>query len=346
MVIRTSGAPHLGLGHLMRSLALGEAFADAGWSVVFYATVPAFLQERFTGVTVLSPAHDEHDLLQDWTDPHWLDCVQSADVVVGDLYALTADWQRSCQQAKPGRLVMVSDPPLGDFQCDLMVLPTVFDLTVVANLPQEIPLLTAPQHALIGKPVRALRQGAKTGQRLLISCGGGNDLGLAARCLRALVADSALASVQGTVVLGLLPAPARDEVLALAAGLPGLEVREQVADMASLCAGHDVAFGTPAGAALERACLGLAQVLVPIVDNQLALGRGLQACGVATVLPLGADEQAIATALRAMLQNPAARQAQAATACRVLDGGGAAAVVYAVSTTFFPSDDGQAPDVS
>lgn len=345
VLFRTSGANHIGLGHLMRSLALAEAFVAAGWAVAIYGTVPPFLQARWAQAAMVPPAHDERQMMQDWSDPTFLALTAGATAVVADLYALDLPWYQRCRDQTAARLVVVTDPPLQPVLCDLMVLPTVFEGLEVAGLPSDgAPVLRAPVHCLIGSAFATRRRGAKQGQKLLISCSGGQDGGLTARFLRLLNSDPALRQVGGTVVLGVVTTEARAEVVRELSSLPGLVLREQVPDMAGLVAEHDIAFGAPAGAALERASLGVAQVLVPFVDNQLMLGQGLARAGFADVLPSSASDDELLQAMRRLLSDAGYRQAMASRAYGGMDCRGPEAVVYAIASLCSPVAE-EMPDV-
>jgi spore coat polysaccharide biosynthesis predicted glycosyltransferase SpsG len=329
VLLRTSAAAHIGLGHLMRCLALAEAFAEAGWAVTLYGTVADFVAPRWAGFVVIAPNHDETDCAHDWHDHAFLAAIAEADLVVTDLYALDDAWRQRC----PCPVLAVSDPPHWPGPCALTLMPTWFPLEA---LPART--LAAPQHCLIARDIRACRPAAPPSAsapaRLLVSCGGGEDLGLAARCLRALAADPRTRTVQGTVILGALSEAGRAEAIAAAKVLPGMVLHERVADMAAVLTGHTLAFGTPAGAALERACLGMAQILLPIVDNQCALAEGLALWGIAQVLPRSAQAVDISDAVALLLADPAQRAALGAQGWQRIDGRGAAGVVRAVQALF------------
>lgn len=321
----------------MRSLSLAEACAEAGWAVTLYGQVPAFVAPRWAAFAQITPNHDEQNLAQDWDDPAFCEVLAQADLVITDLYAIDDPWRARC----PCPLLAVSDLPHWPQACALRLMPTLFPPHPRLDQADPIPTLSGPTHCLIARDIRALRPPSAptcAQARLLISCGGGEDKGLAATLLRALADDPATASVTGTLVLGALSDQGRTDALAAAQALPNLAVREKVTDMAALMAGHSVAFGTPAGAALERACIGMAQVLVPIVDNQIALAHGLAHLQVAQVLPLGASGAQMVQALKPLLTQQPRRAQAAAQGWKTIHGDGAAAVVTALTTLLAQRD--------
>ena len=99
--------------------------------------------------------------------------------------------------------------------------------------------------------------------------------------------------------------------------------------MAALTADHDIAIGTPAGAALERCCLGLAQIVIPIADNQITLAGDLAKAGAVVALPPDASTGQIAAALRDLVDDPKRRAKFAQAGFRLIDGKGAERVADA-----------------
>jgi spore coat polysaccharide biosynthesis predicted glycosyltransferase SpsG len=321
----------------MRCLSLAEACAEAGWAVTLSGQVPDFVAPRWAAFPTLTPNHDEQDVAHDWDDPTFLRALGDADVVITDLYALDDRWRARCRCP----VLAVSDLPHWPHACALRLMPTLFPPHRRLAEGDPVPTLTGPDHCLIARDIRARRPQdapACAEARLLISCGGGDDKGLAATLLRALAKDPAMVSVEGTVVLGALSPQGRAEARTVAEALPHLQVREKVTDMAALMEGHSVAFGTPAGAALERACMGMAQVLVPIVDNQLALAQGLASHHIAQVLPLGASGAQMTQALAPLLGQQQFRAQAAAQGWKTITGGGAAAVIRALDTILAQRD--------
>jgi hypothetical protein len=84
--------------------------------------------------------------------------------------------------------------------------------------------------------------------------------------------------------------------------------------------------------------MGMAQVLVPIVDNQLALAQGLASHHIAQVLPLGASGAQMTQALAPLLGQQQFRAQAAAQGWKTITGGGAAAVIRALDTILAQRD--------
>lgn len=317
VVFRVDGTHAVGFGHFFRCLALADAFRVAGWDVVFAGTVPDFMAPQLAGMTTTGPLPGGS---ADWQQPIFQEAIQGADLLVTDMYAIDRAWRAM----SPIPVVAIADDPDEVGDAALGVLPTWFNPTDGAPH-----MLTAPDHVLIRRDFQRLRHEPKRGDRLLINCGGGDDKGLTLAVLRALREAAPLRSLGGTVVLGAADDAYVRAVTEALSGLPRMQLRTAVRDMAELVAAHDWAFGCPAGAALERACLGLAQVLTPIATNQAALGAAFAARGAAQLLPAGASAEEISSTLAALLGDPRRRSALAASGFAMIDGRGPARVVVA-----------------
>ena len=317
VVFRVEGTPAVGLGHFFRCLALADAFRAAGWVVAFAGAVPDFMAPQLTGMSTIGPLPGGS---ADWQQPVFQAAVRAADLLVTDMYVIDRAWR----EMSPIPVVAIADDPAKVGGAALAVLPTWFDPTDCAP-----DMLTAPDHALIRPDFQRLRHAPKRGDRLLINCGGGDDKGLTLAVLRAMSEAAPLRSLAGTVVLGAADDSYVGAVTAALSGLPGMSLRTAVRDMAELVAEHDWAFGCPAGAALERACLGLAQVLTPIATNQAALGVAFAARGAAHLLPAGTSPGEISSMLAALLGDPQRRAALAESGFAMIDGRGPARVVRA-----------------
>lgn len=319
IVFRTDGGPKIGLGHVMRCIALAEALARRGHFCRFAGAVPAMLQGRLPGGAPLAmPGGAE-----DWASAAFRALTEDSDLLVTDHYALDAAWQAR----SPVPVVAITDPPYLDQHGAMMVLPTAF--TAPPAWPDA---LLAPDHCLIRAEFAAARRAPKRGARLLVSAGGGADAGLTERIVDALASDPKLAPDGLTVVLGTASLERRARVADKLAGIADARIVEHVADMASLTDAHDIAIGAPGGSALERACLGLAQILIPIAGNQLALAVALAERGAALVLPAEADAAEIADAIRRAIDDPALRAGLAASGFALVDGRGSERVADAIES--------------
>lgn len=308
-----------GLGHLVRCIALAQSFEARGHHSRFVGSAPDFLLPSIPGGAPIEVS----DWARLWDDEVFRSEVASAALLVTDHYGIDETWQRKC----PVPLLAITDPPLTRQHCDILLLPTSFSSSACGIA------LTAPMHSLIRSDIVYRRSRPKAGTRVLVSCGGGDDRGLAERIATAITSDAELARLPVTFVLG--RGVSRTQIDLAIRNCVEAQVTSDVSDMAALIDTHDIAVGASGGSALERACLGLAQILVPIVDNQRELARGLSEAGAALTLTAQAGTAEIQGALRHLIEDQASREGIATSAFCLIDGRGADRVVDAVERQLF-----------
>ncbi len=296
LVARAAAGP--GLGHLVRSAALAQAWLDAGgWSLVSIARAVPPATELVDDVELVLEADD------DWLDrtvarrPAWV-LVDDPSVGPDEIDALRAS----------GAHVLVLDDhgAHGDRGADL-------------RLDQN---LGAPdggvRYALLRRPFRQ-PIGEVRRERIAVLLGGGpsgSTLRFASDLVEKLAADGVEVDVvAGGGALGVVRA--------------GVRAHPYVAEPSGLLARAAVAVSTAGSSAWELCRMGVAPVLVAVADDQEAVGGALSAAGAARYLGrLGTVDPAEAAAeARALLDDPTARARMREAGASLVDGLGAVRVV-------------------
>ncbi len=173
--VRADASPRIGIGHVMRSMALIEAAMTRGRAVTAVTGVSSLgarLFERF-GIKPVDPAGET-----------WVESVRPRDLVVWDGY-LFDDGPRRAARARHGVVGVIDDFPDGKFTADLVVNPGALSAPAY-QLPAQGTILWGPNHALVRRQILARRR-ARGGDRarLLVTLGGSDTRllgpGLAAR---------------------------------------------------------------------------------------------------------------------------------------------------------------------
>lgn len=348
LLIRADGGPKIGGGHLMRCLALAEAARARGHDVCF-VSVRSGLASLVTAAGFPVVDLDPVPHVPEATPPHagWLSlpwdrdaeacaalaAARSIDWVVLDHYGLDARWTDRLRRACPGLRVLavdeLDDRPLA---ADL-----VLDAWRLQAGPRRHPVtgtLAGPAFALLRPEFAALREAALARRggavrRVLVLPGLMDAAGLAPLALAALEGSGLAAEV----VMG-AQAQSVAAVRQLIAGRPDRSLVLDAGDMAARMAAADVCIGAGGGTALERCCLGLPTVAVPVAANQENGVAALAARG--ALVPLSLAE-ARAGGLRAALERAIAAAPQiAAAAARLCDGLGAGRVIDALESRLRP----------
>ncbi|MCK6529422.1 UDP-2,4-diacetamido-2,4,6-trideoxy-beta-L-altropyranose hydrolase [Myxococcota bacterium] len=337
LLVRADAGPGIGAGHVMRGLALGQAWADAGGRVEFLTRpgVPE-LEARLRGEGFgvhpceVAPGRDDAALTGE------LALRLGAGWVAADGYAFDAPWQEAVR-ASGARLLVVDDyGHAGEWPAEVVLNPNLgADPARYGRRAPHTRLLLGPRFALLRREFLARRGDAardrSAGRRLLVTLGGSDPADATSRVLDALDLLPP-GELETTVVLG--AAHPRREVLRArlaAAGIRGVEATD---DMAGLMAWADMAVSAGGSTCWELAFMGVPALVLVVADNQRGATRALHAAGCVESLgeaPAWAGRPAVvAGALRSLVGDGARRRSMAERLRALVDGRGAERVVGAM----------------
>lgn len=263
VAFRLDAGAAIGLGHLMRCLAIADRLKTAGAECHFFChQLPAHLLP-------LLHSHQHHALcaLDDAgplpiLHPEWLVC---------DHYQIDRQIEQKLAM-HCGQLLVIDDladrPHHGQLLLDQGPLRSAADYQSLT--PSDCRLLLGTGYALLRPAYRQLaRQKVSRWQRGLICFGGADPAGACLTTLNTLARLPWAHTIRWTLVAGGAN-PFWPELQQRVAELPELQLTllRQSDQMAQLMQQHDFAIGAAGGMTWERACLGLPTLAVPIVDNQ------------------------------------------------------------------------------
>ena len=335
-MVRCDVGPSIGVGHVMRCLALAEEFAARGYAVDFCADLDsvsfAAAQVAARGFGHVPPpaagATAEEEVA------HLV--ALGPRVVVVDSYRLPVAVYAGLAARVP-TLAIVDGDPLGR-PAHLYVDQNIGAERDTWLLPDGAVRLAGLDYALMRDDIRALRPAAperseQQPPRVLAFFGGTDAFGAAPVLTRALVATGAPLDL---TVVGGTP-PLRDE---LAAIVPGADQRIEVIAptpaIARLVADADLVVSAAGTSSWELLTLGACCALVAVADNQhesyaRVVERGVVA-GLGHLEDVRADPAAATATLAALLTDPDARAGLRRAAWTEVDGHGRARVVDAVES--------------
>ncbi|WP_265447743.1 PseG/SpsG family protein [Flexivirga meconopsidis] len=327
--LRCDAGARIGVGHAVRSLALGEELRNRGHQVTVWgdlADVPwletLVTRARFDRMPAAT------------TGPALAEQARSAgfDTVVLDGYQLPADAGTALRAAGATVLAMVDGEFGGGQEADLYVDQNLGS-TPHAGGPAGSVALAGADYALFRDSVLNRRRApVDVGEiRSVLAVFGGTDpMGAAPLVIPALLATGAPLEV--TVVAGNPGIAAR--LRALTPG-PGQTVRTVPPDpdLAARAAAADLAITASGSSVWELLTIGVPTAVVCVADNQELGYRQALDAGVATGLGrLWQFDAARATgALRALIDDPSAAAALASRGQRLFDGRGRQRVADALT---------------
>lgn len=337
-LLRADATAQGGAGHVMRLLGLGEAWTRRGGRAVLlsHQLTPA-LADRYLarGMQVLAlPPQVQPGSQADLDATRQQAAALGARLVLVDGYQFPHDWLDGLRDPA-WKVAYVDD--FGDPE-----LPV--DATLMPNAGATPPPAHRAAVVLAGHrftPVRSDFRDVPRPQRtfdhrplrLLLTFGGSDPAGMSLPALRAAVDLARQVPIETTLLLG--PAhPDVASVRSLAQQTPGVRVLHDVADMATLLSGTDLAVSAGGTTCWELATLGVPMLLVQVADNQAVVLGGIAQAGAGMLLPpaQGLSPEALTAGLREFLTaGPQRWQAMSQAGMRLIDGRGADRIADALA---------------
>lgn len=336
LLIRADASVAIGTGHVMRCLALAQAWQDAGGQAVFaMAEVTEALQSRLAAesceVVVVSHAAGS---LEDARQSIAVAAERACSWIAVDGYRFTAEYQHALKE--PGLSVLFLDD-YGHAQrylADCVLNQNVSARAeLYANREPQTRLLLGTKYCLLRREFNAWREWKReisaVCRHVLVMMGGSDAENLTTRALEALAAAGP-GDLATTVVVG-GSNPHFQELCTLAAKSGRITVQRDVSNLGKLMAAADVCISAAGATCWELCLLGLPSLLIDVAPNQTEQAKQLdrQGCAIhAGDRTVSARE--IATQLQRVVSSHQLRQSLSLRSQELVDGYGAQRVVSAL----------------
>lgn len=336
LIIRADASPQMGAGHVMRCLALAQAWLESGHGAVTFlmAISPLALEARLqkegirvAHLSVVSGSQEDGEQTAAWaqrTQASW---------VVVDGYQFDADYQRAIKAAGLKLLFIDDYGHAKHYWADLVLNQNVYaDEMLYANREDYTKLLLGTQYALLRKEFWTWhewqRQVPPTAKQVLVTLGGGDPDNVTLKVIRALEQ----VDIRGLEVLVVVGASnPHYEELRLAAGksTQRITLRRNVADMPSLMAWADMAIAAGGSTCWELACFSLPSLMITLADNQKGIVQALDDLGVGMSLGWHSETtlQQIADAFLRVANSAQLRTKMSEKASKLVDASGSRRVI-------------------
>jgi UDP-2,4-diacetamido-2,4,6-trideoxy-beta-L-altropyranose hydrolase len=286
LLVRADAAVTSGTGHVMRCLALAQAWQHAGGDVIFaMAQSTVAIQERLRSEPVKVVAiHGVPGTAEDMQQTIDAALLHKAEWLVVDGYHFDAHYVSELQNVL-SLLVIDDNGELESYSSELVLNQNVHARAeMYAKRAPRTRLLLGPRYALLRNEFTAYRNWARKvperGTRVLVTMGGSDPKDLTPRILSAL-ADLSIDDLQIRVVVG-GSAENRSDVAEKAGRFPGrVEVMSNVPIMAGLMAWADLAIAGAGTTCWEMCLLGVPAILVVVAENQRFIAWHLARIGAA-----------------------------------------------------------------
>jgi UDP-2,4-diacetamido-2,4,6-trideoxy-beta-L-altropyranose hydrolase len=320
LLIRTEASNAVGMGHFMRCFAVAEAARER--KIVTHVLIDHIsdaIRRRCVHIAARIDAMptfgDDIEQLKAFLLPDdWLliDSYKATDAYVAALH-------------KVARVAVIDDlNALERYDCDLIINAAMSAPREAYAAKSGARLLLGPDYALIRREFRKPGLARYAGSAVGIMFGGSDPRRLTGGCaamLRDAMPESRLVIVAGPAHIH------TDELHAMAAGDPLIELHVDPPSVAGVLAGCDLVLTAAGGSVGEMAAMGLAALVLVLYDNQQA---ALEQCPFPVIdarVDLPAD---LGLRAKALIEDPVQLKAIAMTAHRIVDGKGAKRIVEAM----------------
>ncbi|CAK0770094.1 UDP-2,4-diacetamido-2,4, 6-trideoxy-beta-L-altropyranose hydrolase [Gammaproteobacteria bacterium] len=356
LLLRADASFGIGTGHVMRLIALVEAWQeitgtdasgkteDIGSALLLgRISIPQLRQrlvEAGIGLWDLLVSHpDPGDLvaltnLAEVLQPAW---------IVLDGYHFDSAYQAATRALGIPVLILDDMAHHGQYHADLLLNQNINADGLHYSVGADTRLLLGSRYCMLRAELRATRnaivenvkyfpkEGKKEEKlasrpwRLLVTMGGADHRGLSFLALQALAELGA--AWEAKVVMG-SAAYQSHQLCQLAAELPKVEIHTDVRDMGPLMVWADMALSAAGSTTWELACLGVPALLVVVADNQSVVARTAASIGCAIDLGEWKNLTAsgLAHALAQLAANEQQRTAMSIAGRALVDGEGATRV--------------------
>jgi len=343
LLFRADATVTSGTGHVMRCLALAQAWHDGGGRAVFaMADATPAVEERLRSegfeVTRLVVRVGS---VADAEETAKLAHQHNASWAVVDGYGFGAEYQANLKSRGLKVLFIDDNGHAGHYSADLVLNQNVYaEEAPYRSRGLSTKLLLGPRFAMLRREFAAWREWRRENpaivRKVLVTMGGSDPDNITERVLHVILAKREL---EVTVVVG-GSNPHRRELRTLAGKHRGtVHLVENASNMPELIADADVAVAGAGTTSLEMCFLGLPAVLIVLADNQRAVAEELGRRGVAIHLAEGATASVLAEHLASLLASPDRRKAMSEMGRKLVDGRGAERVAAKLSDETVTAND-------
>ena len=338
LLIRTDASVQIGTGHLMRCLALSQAWQDAGGKVVFLMAtkapaLEARLQSEGMKIVHLSVQPGSiDDAIQTSCYAHQVE----ADWIVVDGYHFGTNYQRIIKNQKC-RLLLIDD--LGNFEyyyADLILNQNIYaHEELYGNREPYTQLLLGTRYALLRREFLKWRgwrrEIPEVARKVLVTMGGSDPDNVTLKVIQALQQVDVDGLEAIVVVGGSNPHYEELQSVAQKSRFP-IRLESNVTQMPELMTWADVAISAGGSTCWELAFMGMPTVALILARNQCPIAERLDTVGVAVNLGWYEDvsPKKLAQVVMQLLKAPRTRAEMSQCGRQLVDSMGSDRVIQAL----------------
>jgi len=297
IVFRVDSSSQMGIGHLMRCLALAHELKRKQYQVTFICRELEgnliYLVDFRVLILPKNVSFQSNDLYlnslgatQEQDAEQTINIIPNdANILIVDNYALDRVWHKKLRKSVK-KIMVIDDLADRQFDCDILLNQNFGSQKedYQCKVPNDCKLLLGCDYALLRPEFSELRMQAikkrkhtKEIKNILISMGGSDKNNVTYKVLQQLSNDFNI-----TVALG--GSSQHKEMIKKYAKNRNVKVVIDANNMEELMLNADLAIGAGGTTSWERCCLGLPTLLFVLSDNQRAVAKTLKQYGAALIL--------------------------------------------------------------
>lgn len=289
LIIRADANATIGTGHVMRCLALGQAWKDAGGEVVFVtATRAEGLLDRLRGEGFyVHELNEAYPAPGDWAATSQVLHAYPGSWVVLDGYHFDEAYQRRVKEASHRLLVIDDMAHLAHYYADIVLNQNLHAEQLKYHCEPYTRLLLGTRYVILRREFLKWRgwqrEIPEVARKVLVTLGGSDPENFTLKVIQALQ-QAEVDGLEAIVVAGATN-PHYEKLLAAVQCSPTpIRLERNVTDMPGLMAWADVAIAAAGSTVWELAYMGLASLLLVLADNQCTIAEELDRRGIAVNL--------------------------------------------------------------
>jgi len=329
LVIRADASTEMGTGHIMRCLALAQAWKDTGGHVTLVTACDnQKLLQRFRAESFEVVSLPSHTGTLDWKITRDALTRHAGAWLVLDGYHFDEAYQHRAREGGNRCLVIDDLAHLRHYYADFVLNQNLYAEQLGYSCEPYARLLLGTRYALLRREFlrrdNSRREFPMVARKVLVTIGGSDPNNVTLRVLEALrnVRTDGLCV---HVVVGDAN-PHLATIQAEAGQSPhSVALVQDATDMSALMAWADFAVSAAGSVCWELAYMGLPSLLLPTADNQKATATALENAGAASIdSSLLSRTCTMSLLIQSLLEDPAKRKAMSQAISKFVDGGGAA----------------------
>jgi len=343
LLIRADATTSIGTGHLMRCIALAQAWQDRGGKVTFLSNCESYelrqriIDEGFDFLPIETPHPDTNDLgfTLDMLSAISHQPSATSPWLVLDGYHFTPDYQKAIRENSYRLLVIDDIAHLDHYHAHILLNQNIHASSLRYSYDRDIVKLLSCEYVLLRREFLKYkdwkREIPEKARKILVTMGGGDPDNVTLKVIKALnsLNDS---DIEVKIVVG----PANPNINSLEKELHNsphaFGLLFSASNMPELMAWADIAISAGGSTCWEMAFMGLPSLIITLADNQAGIAEGLGKAGAG--IDLGWHEnisvKQCIQALKEILQDKNKRSRLSEQGQRLVNGKGKQKVIKAM----------------